>query len=404
MSIDPDDPRLERPRDPEATGPHLTGSDPTGPDLTGPDLTGADLIGPDRLARIADATIAVVGLGRLAAGLLTALVAGGARRLLLIDDTPVGEADLTEPWLFDRGLLGVPRADAARTALARLAPEVTVEAVTAAFTVRTALDLILDADVLVDASGRRELRELANEVVEIRDIPLVWGDAAGWDGRVGVAWHARGLDFRDVSHEAPRPPARSAIRETSSTAAAHAAAAAAATSTSAAEVFAPLAGAVGALMAAETLKLVGGFGTPLLGRIAVLNARTGALSELSYERDPAVHPTEVPPVAAPLGSVAALGLEAELQGEAPPVLVDVREPWEVELAAIPGALNIPLGELGDRLGELDSGADTVVFCHHGVRSGRAVELLNRVGFRRARHLRGGIEAWSREVDPEVPRY
>ena len=103
-------------------------------------------------------------------------------------------------------------------------------------------------------------------------------------------------------------------------------------------------------------------------------------------------------------AVEAGDLAAELRGDRPPFLLDVREQWEADLVALPGSTLIPLGELPSRLGELDPAAPIVAYCHHGVRSGRALVILESAGFVRARHLAGGIDAWSVLVDPDLPRY
>lgn len=106
----------------------------------------------------------------------------------------------------------------------------------------------------------------------------------------------------------------------------------------------------------------------------------------------------------PPGEVDAAALAGELASDAPPLLLDVREPWEAEIAALPGSTLIPLGELGDRVGELDPAASVVVYCHLGVRSEYAARQLAGVGFEHVRNLAGGIDAWSRTVDPAVARY
>lgn len=97
-------------------------------------------------------------------------------------------------------------------------------------------------------------------------------------------------------------------------------------------------------------------------------------------------------------------LAERLKREPAPVLVDVREPWEVGIAAMPGAIAVPLGELAMRHTELDPDAETVLVCHHGYRSMQACMFLANRGFERLANLRGGIEAWSTQVDPGVPRY
>ncbi len=96
-------------------------------------------------------------------------------------------------------------------------------------------------------------------------------------------------------------------------------------------------------------------------------------------------------------------LRARLQAPGPPALLDVREPWEHELAAIAGSRLIPMDELAARVGELDPGREIVVYCHHGIRAAAVVQWLRRQGVA-AVNLRGGIDAWAVEVDPGVPRY
>lgn len=97
-------------------------------------------------------------------------------------------------------------------------------------------------------------------------------------------------------------------------------------------------------------------------------------------------------------------LQRRLQQSPPPLLLDVREAWEVELAALPGALHVPMHEIPDRRHELDAGAEIVVLCHHGVRSAHVAAFLAQAGFARLYNLAGGIDAWAREIDPHLPRY
>ncbi|MGN6502925.1 MAG: rhodanese-like domain-containing protein, partial [Pseudolysinimonas sp.] len=168
---------------------------------------------------------------------------------------------------------------------------------------------------------------------------------------------------------------------------------------------------------AEAIKLLTGIGEPLLGRVAVYDALTGTTREISYTRDPdAPRPGSLEerttiPEPDPERSITAARLAKLLAGpttegvhETPPVLLDVRERSEASFVSLPGSVLIPLGELPDRLGELDPSASIVVYCHHGVRSARALAVLEKAGFARARHLTGGIDAWSVQVDPELPRY
>jgi sulfur-carrier protein adenylyltransferase/sulfurtransferase len=178
-------------------------------------------------------------------------------------------------------------------------------------------------------------------------------------------------------------------------------------------------------MAGEALKVLTGVGQPLLGRVTTFDALTGGFRELGYDRDPSATPiTELIDYDAFCGvvgsettmtdsatpdsgtptSVTATELAASLAAGDDVVLLDVREPWEAEIASLPGALLVPLGSLGSVIDKLDPAEDFVVYCHHGVRSESGLRILQQHGFEHAKHLTGGIEAWSREVDPAVARY
>jgi rhodanese-related sulfurtransferase len=102
--------------------------------------------------------------------------------------------------------------------------------------------------------------------------------------------------------------------------------------------------------------------------------------------------------------ISVLELKARLEAPSPPALLDVREDWEWQRARLDVARHVPMGQVPDCLAELDRGRDLVVMCHHGGRSRQIVLFLEQHGFDRAFSLRGGIDAWSREVDPGVPTY
>src|SRR5215470_14390974 len=105
-----------------------------------------------------------------------------------------------------------------------------------------------------------------------------------------------------------------------------------------------------------------------------------------------------------LGEIFPGQLKARIDGGARPLILDVREPEEVALAAFPNAMHIPMGEVPSRLAELDPDRETVVVCHHGIRSAQVAGYLARMGFEHVLNLSGGIDAWSETADPAVPRY
>jgi adenylyltransferase/sulfurtransferase len=371
MPIDPDDPRYARQR-------VLTG------------------FGREAQQRLADSHVVVIGAGGLGSTVLPALAAAGVGSIAIVDDDTVDLSNLARQTLFSPSDVGRPKTDAAADAMAALAPDVTIVRHPIRFAPGVTFDLLLDADLLIDGSDNLATRYLANDAAAVRGIPMVWGSSLRWSGQVGVAWDERGIDYRDLFPEEP-----GADEDTCEVAG----------------VLPTVCAVTGAMMASEALKLLTGVGEPLLGRVAVYDALTGTTREIEYRRDPdAVRPGSLEERTAlrepdPARSVTPEQLAKLLAGpetagihETPPVLLDVRERAEASFASLPGSVLIPLGELPDRLDELDRDASIVVFCHHGVRSARALEQLEKGGFARARHLTGGLDAWSVKVDPAVPRY
>jgi rhodanese-related sulfurtransferase len=229
--------------------------------------------------------------------------------------------------------------------------------------------------VVVDGSDNFATRYLVNDAAVLSGIPVVWGAVSQYSGQAGVAWAARGPHYRDL-FPAPPPPGSVLSCEEGG-------------------VMPSTVAVIGSIMTGEVLKIVTGLGRPLIGRVTLFDGLSGTFREIAYDRDPSAEPItglidyelfcgvglSAPALAAMLDDV---------------TLIDVREQWEAEVATIPGSRIVPLDEVEARDG-------LVLFCHHGVRSARALDVLAARGIR-ARHLEGGIDAWSRLVDPTVARY
>jgi adenylyltransferase/sulfurtransferase len=322
---------------------------------------------------------------------LPLLAAAGVGILTVLDDDTVAESNLHRQTLHTAGDVGSNKAASAASTLTNLSPDADIRFLTTRFEAGTTFDLLLDVDVLVDASDNPATRYLANDAAAIRGIPLVWGSALAYAGQVGIAWDEKGVDYRDLFPEDDAPDGDTC---------------------EVVGVLPSVCGVIGAMMASEVLKIVTGVGQPLLGRVAAYDALTGRTREIEYRRDPdaprpgSLEERTAMPDTEHLAdrTINPIQLSGELAGPNPPVLVDVREPWEAELVSIPGSTLIPLGELPDRLGELDTDADIVLYCHHGMRSDRALQFLERMEFAHVRHLTGGIDAWAVKVDPSAARY
>jgi sulfur-carrier protein adenylyltransferase/sulfurtransferase len=348
--------------------------------------------GTDAQTALAGTHVLVIGAGGLGSTVLPVLAAAGVGTLTIVDDDAVSESNLHRQIVHLPADVGRGKARSAAGRLAALSPETTLRVVESRFEPGTTFDLLLDVDVLVDASDNPATRYLANDAATIRGIPLVWGSALGYAGQVGVAWDEKGVDYRDLF------PDESGASDQDSC--------------SIVGVLPSVCGVIGAMMATEVLKLVTGVGEPLLGRVAAYDALTGRTREIEYRRDPeASRPGSLEERTSMPDSdhladatINAIQLSGELAGPTPPLLVDVREPWEAELVSIPGSVLIPLGELPERMTELDSDADIVLYCHHGMRSDRALQFLQRMEFSRVRHLTGGVDAYAVKVDPSLARY
>lgn len=359
-------------------------------------------VGASGQQRLAEAHVVILGAGGLGSAVVPILVAAGVGRLTIVDDDRVDETNLHRQVLHAPADLGRPKVESATDAAAALSPDTLVIPVPHRFDEANADGLLSDADLVVDGTDDILTRYVADAAAARAGIPLVWGSAARFGGQVGVSWEARGVSYRDLF---PEPPADGGL------------------SCEVNGILPSVCTVTGGLMASEVLKLLTGIGEPLLGRVALYDALSGRTREIAYRRD-ATAPaspggrgggeaaassggrgaSEAPASRPPVPEIDAASLAAELADGTPPVLLDVREPWEADVAAIDGSVLIPLGELGERLGELDPAASVVVYCHLGVRSEYAARMLASAGFTDVRNLAGGIDAWSREVDERVVRY
>lgn len=366
---------------------------------------------------LAAGRVLVIGAGGLGSSVLPALAAAGVGTLGIVDDDTVETSNLHRQYLHSPADVGSLKVESAVATLTALNPDITVVAHAVRLTADNALEIFADYDVVIDGSDNFPTRYLANDAAALRGIPLVWGAVSQYAGQAGVCFAATGPQYRDLF---PSPPAPGTVLSCAD-----------------GGVLPTVCAVIGSILATETIKLLTGVGTPLLGKVTTFDALTGAFREIAYGRDPEGTPitglidydlfcgiTRATTADADAGTVPdtvsapELAAQIERATEKPDgvpdptgarlTLLDVREPWEVQLAHLPGAVVVPLGmlegELDQGIAGLEPGNPVVVFCHHGVRSAAALEMLRAKGFSAARHLEGGIEAWSRTVDRSVPRY
>ena len=355
-------------------------------------------VGPAGQAKLRDARVLIVGVGGLGAPAALYLAAAGVGRLGLVDHDEVALHNLQRQVLFDTPSVGTPKTAAARTRLEALNPEVAIDTWQTALTRTNARGIIADYDVVLDCTDAFATRYLLNDACVLEGKPLVQASVHRFEGRLSVYATAEGPCYRCVH---PTPPAPGTVANCAT-----------------GGVLGVLPGILGALQATEAIKLVLGIGAPLVGRLLLVDALGAQMHEVALAKDPGCAwcgtrgQTELladyeafcgaPNVTA--RSITPDALATRLARGDRLVVLDVREGWEVEIAAVEGSVHLPMAEVPRRHTELPRDREIVVLCHHGMRSAMVADYLRSAGFPRVLNLTGGIDRWSVTVDRSVARY
>ncbi len=355
--------------------------------------------GPGAQARMKNARALVIGAGGLGSPVLQYLAAAGIGGVGIIDDDLVSASNLQRQVIHGSADVGRPKVESAAETVRRVNPFVEVTCHFERLTEDNAEGLVGSYDLVLDGADNFATRYLVADAAEVTGTPVVWGSILRFNGQVAVFWSSHGPSYRDLYPEPPDPGSVPSCAEGG--------------------VLGVLPGMVGMLMANEAIKLITGIGDVMLGRILLVDALGGTFRSLTISRDPARVPvTAVEAVAAYCAvpgqgegaggtdpdTVDVPGLRVLLSrreaGLADLVVIDVREDWERELAAIPGSLHLPLARITDggytALPAEARGRDLVLYCKAGARSATALEALRpayTTREERVRHLAGGIDAW-----------
>lgn len=387
---------------------------PPGPDLGAAERTRfarhvllPDL-GVDGQRRMRAARVLVVGAGGLGSPALLYLAAAGVGTIGIVDDDVVETTNLQRQVVHGVTDVGRPKVDSAADAVRAISPDTVVVRHGDRLDAAGALGVVADYDVVLDGADNFPTRYLVGDACARLGIPHVWGSVYRFDGQVSVWWAGEGPCYACVFPAQPPPDA--------------------VPSCSVGGVLGAVCASVGSVMTTEAVKLVTGIGEPLVGRLLVHDALRQTWDAVPVRRDPACRVcgtgadatrplgwATAPAEAASgpddgaggrpgvdVGELARLLRDRAAGGE-PFVLLDVREPGEADVATIPGSVLVPVGRV--RAGESVPGerGRVYVHCKSGARSAEAVDLLRARGVD-AVDVRGGILAWSREVDPTVPTY
>jgi sulfur-carrier protein adenylyltransferase/sulfurtransferase len=361
-------------------------------------------VGMEGQLKLKRAKVLLVGTGGLGAPLGLYLAAAGVGRIGVVDFDKIDFTNLQRQVMFGTSDVGRPKIEAATERMAGINPEIRLDRFETALTSENALDIMRDYDIVVDGTDNFPTRYLVNDACVLLGKPNVYGSIFRFEGQASIFGAPGGPCYRCLYPEPPPPGLVPSCAEGG--------------------VLGVLPGIIGSIQAMETLKLILGKGEPLIGRLLLFDALGMKFRELKLRKNPecpvcSEHPTvkklidyvefcgirgeEAAAPASTVPEITPRELKSRLDRGDDIYVLDVREPHEYQICNIGGHL-IPLGDLSRRVNELDSSREIVAHCRSGKRSAEAAEFLRKAGFRKLWNLRGGILAWSDEVDPTVPKY
>jgi adenylyltransferase/sulfurtransferase len=362
-------------------------------------------VGMEGQQKLKAAKVLCIGTGGLGSPLAFYLAAAGIGTLGLVDFDVVDSSNLQRQIIHSTKDVGRSKIVSATEKLTALNPFLNVVQHETMLTSQNAIEIISQYDIVADGTDNFPTRYLVNDACVLTGKPNAYGSIFRFEGQASVFATEHGPCYRCLYPEPPPPGLVPSCAEGG--------------------VLGILPGLVGVIQATEVIKLILGKGEPLIGRLLLVNSLDMKFRELKLRKNPECpvcgkNPTVtklidyqqfcgiIPEakVAAEKNGIPQMSvteLKQKLDAGEDVFILDVREPYEYQIAQIGGHL-IPLGELPNRLGELDTAKNIVVQCKSGGRSQRAAEFLAQNGFSKLHNLAGGILAWSNEIDPDVPRY
>jgi sulfur-carrier protein adenylyltransferase/sulfurtransferase len=359
--------------------------------------------------KLKSARVLTIGAGGLGAPLAMYLAAAGVGTIGVVDHDVVDESNLQRQIIHGTKDVGVPKLESAKNRIHDINPNVNVETYSEALSSENALDIFKDYDIIVDGTDNFPTRYLVNDACVLLGKPNVYGSIFRFEGQASVFYAEEGPCYRCLYPEPPPPGLVPSCAEGG--------------------VLGILPGMIGIAQATETVKLILGEGEPLIGRLLLYDALGMSFREMKLRKDPDCPVCGENPTVTELidyeefcGIPQATAAEQEAANRIPEISVtelkdkldngeqvnvlDVRENHEYEVANLGDGVArlIPLGELPDHIDELDKSENFAIHCKTGARSARAVQLLQEAGFENVYNVKGGITAWSDEIDPGVPKY
>ncbi len=361
-------------------------------------------VGMEGQGRLKASKVLLIGTGGLGSPLAMYLAAAGVGTIGLVDYDVVDETNLQRQVIHGTSDIGRLKTESARERILDLNPHVEVVVHETLIRSDNALEIIEPYDIVIDGTDNFPTRYLTNDACVLLGKPNVYGSIFRFDGQLSVFYAKEGPCYRCMFPEPPPPGMVPSCAEGG--------------------VFGVIPATIGAGQATEAIKLLIGVGDPLIGRMQIYDALESRWQTIKVNKDPECpvcgeHPTVTELIdyeafcGVPSHDHESEGQEdlawsitprefEDVRGEVR--VIDVREPHEYEISRIDGAELIPLGDLPNRMHELDSAEDIVLHCKSGVRSMEALQLLRGAGFSRLKNLQGGINAYAKQVDDAIPVY
>ncbi|WP_433327468.1 adenylyltransferase/sulfurtransferase MoeZ [Spirillospora sp. CA-294931] len=357
--------------------------------------------------RLKNAKILCVGAGGLGSPALMYLAAAGVGTLGVIDFDVVDESNLQRQIIHRQSTLGKPKAESAAETVREINPLIEVIVHNTALDRDNVMEIFSGYDLIVDGTDNFATRYMVNDAAVLLGKPYVWGSIYRFDGQASVFWAEHGPCYRCLYPEPPPPGMVPSCAEGG--------------------VLGVLCASIGSIQVNEAIKLVAGIGEPLVGRLMIYDALEMSYRSVKVRKDPECplcgkNPTQTELLddydafcgavsdeaaeAARESTISVHDLKALQDRDENIFLVDVREPNEYEIVAIPGATLIPKGEFlnGSALERLPQDRKIVLHCKSGVRSAEALAVVKAAGFADAVHVGGGVVAWVNQIDPSLPQY
>ncbi|MBN1453867.1 MAG: molybdopterin-synthase adenylyltransferase MoeB [Anaerolineales bacterium] len=362
-------------------------------------------VGLDGQRKLKGSSALVIGTGGLGSPVALYLAAAGIGRIGLVDYDVVDSSNLQRQIIHGTDRIGALKVESARERMLDLNPDIEVEIYNEPFTSDNAFGIAESYDIIIDGTDNFPTRYLTNDLAVLTGKPNVYGSIFRFDGQASVFYAKEGPCYRCLFPEPPPPGLVPSCAEGG--------------------VLGVLPGTIGTIQATEAIKVLLGIGSPLTGKLLLYNALDMSFDFVKLKKNPNCRVCGpdadikelidyeefcgVPGFDHDEGSagvdwdITATQLSERMKHNHLKLL-DVREPHELQISAMPNAVNIPLGTLAARLSELDSAEEMVILCKSGTRSTRALELLVSAGFKKVKNLKGGINAWAQEVDSSLPIY